>query len=98
MPFQKGQKKTGGREVGTANKTSSQMRNHINSFLEKYFDSDSANNFENDFNSLEPDKRILFCEKLLAYAMPKFQNIEAEQPKQDAAMTKIVEHLLLLNK
>jgi len=60
--------KTGGREQGTPNKLTSDLRERINDFL-----TDNWEQVEKDFQTLEPEKKILMFEKLLNYTLPRMQ-------------------------
>lgn len=60
--------KTGGREQGTPNKLTSDLRERINDFL-----TDNWEQVEKDFQSLEPEKKIIMFEKLLNYTLPRMQ-------------------------
>lgn len=60
--------KTGGRELGTPNKITSELRERINDFLTVNWEQ-----VEKDFKSLEPEKRIALFEKLLQYSLPRMQ-------------------------
>ncbi|MDZ4844305.1 MAG: hypothetical protein SH857_02020 [Chitinophagales bacterium] len=70
--------KTGGREKGTPNKVTSELRERINNFL-----SDKWTAIEKDFESLEPKERLMFYEKLLSYGLPKLQNIALAIPTSE---------------
>ena len=64
--------KTGGRGKGTPNKVTSDLREWIKNLL-----NNNKTQFENDLKALEPQQRIMVFEKLLNYAVPKMQSIEA---------------------
>ncbi|MBT3384399.1 MAG: hypothetical protein HN778_03015 [Prolixibacteraceae bacterium] len=66
-------KKTGGRELGTPNKLTSELRKRISEFL-----TDNWEQIENDFIDLEPEKRIALFEKLLHYSLPRLQATQLE--------------------
>ncbi len=55
-----------GRTPGTPNKISKSMRQLINDFL-----TDNWEQVQADFDSLEPEKRLTFYEKLLQYGIPR---------------------------
>ncbi len=65
--------KTGGREQGTPNKLTSDLKNRINDFLNENWDQ-----VEKDFKILEPEKRVLLFEKLLSYTLPKMQTVQMD--------------------
>ena len=69
----KGIPKTGGRKPGSVNKLQAELRLRIKQFLDDNFD-----NIQTDFASLEPDKRILFYEKLLNYVISKKTDITTD--------------------
>lgn len=63
--------KTGGRKIGTPNKTTKQVREKISLFIDINFD-----RFLKDFEQLEIKDRVLFYEKMLKYVLP--QKLENE--------------------
>lgn len=63
--------KTGGREKGTPNKLTSELRERINNFLNINW-----NNLQSDFESLDPKEKLMFYERLLQYGLPKLQSTE----------------------
>ena len=92
MPFEQGiSGNPEGRPKGAKNKTTSQLRETINNFLE--------NNFEQvmkDFTELSPkDRAKLYCD-LLQYGLPRLQAIQLEtefDSLSDAQLTQIIEEL-----
>lgn len=68
--------KKGGRQKGTPNRITSELRGKIKDFL-----FDNWQTIESDFKNLEPEKRILLFEKLLKYVLP--QQIESEVKTTD---------------
>jgi hypothetical protein len=65
--------KTGGREAGTPNRNTAEMRELINQFI--------SNNWERvqtDFDKLEPKDRLQFFERLMQYSVPKLQSVNHE--------------------
>ena len=70
---QKGTKKTGGRQAGTPNKITADLRVWINELL-----NNNRKQFEIDLKKLEPHQRVAIFEKLLAYSTPKLQSVEAK--------------------
>ena len=72
MSRTKGQPKTGGREKGTPNKVTTELKTWINDLL-------NANRaqIKKDLETIEPYQRIVIFEKLLAYTIPKMQNVNA---------------------
>ncbi|GAB6121177.1 hypothetical protein [Dysgonomonas termitidis] len=69
----KGTQKTGGRAKGTPNKVTSDLRTWINELL-----NDNRKQFAKDLQALEPHQRVMIFEKLLSYAVPKMQSVEAK--------------------
>ena len=92
MPFEQGiSGNPEGRPKGAKNKTTSQLRETINNFLE--------NNFEQvmkDFTELSPkDRAKLYCD-LLQYGLPRLQSVQLEtefDSLSDAQLTQIIEEL-----
>ncbi|GHT06786.1 hypothetical protein AGMMS49525_15430 [Bacteroidia bacterium] len=72
MSKQKGTKKTGGRAKGTPNKVTTDLRTWINELL-----NDNRKQFIADLKKLEPQQRVMIFEKMLSYAIPKMQSVEA---------------------
>ncbi len=68
----KGSKKTGGRQKGTPNKATTEMRTWLKDFL----DNNQAQ-IEKDFKALEPAQRLQMFERLLQYTLPKMQSVNA---------------------
>lgn len=91
MPRPKGTTKTGGRQKGTPNKTTNDMRKWLKSFLDQ-----NQEQIEKDFKALEPRERIQAFERLLQYTLPKMQtlgaNIELDTLSEDSLNT-IIENL-----
>lgn len=57
--------KTGGRQKGSPNRITGQLKQAITSFLEDHWPQ-----FEADFQGLEPEKRLTIYEKLIRYVVP----------------------------
>lgn len=57
-----------GRPKGVPNKTTTDLRQWINSFID-----DNREQIKKDWNSLEPKGRIMLFEKLLKYSLPTLQ-------------------------
>ncbi len=68
MARRKGTIKTGGREPGTPNKISGDLRLKIQSILNENIDK-----VQDDLNSLPAKDRLQVIEKLLSYVLPKLQ-------------------------
>lgn len=63
-------KKTGGRQKGTPNKTTSAARPQLARTVSNYLQSEQ---FQEDFAALEPKDRLLVMEKYASYVLPKLQ-------------------------
>ena len=72
MGRKKGSGKTGGRQSGTPNKVTADLRTWINELLDN-----NRKQIIKDMKRLEPQQRIMIFEKLLSYAVPKLQSVEA---------------------
>ena len=68
----KGTPKTGGRQAGTPNKVTTDLRTWVNDLLDS-----NRKQIVKDIKSLEPQQRIAAFEKLLSYALPKQQAVQA---------------------
>ncbi len=66
-------KKTGGRQAGTANKTTIFMRTSVNEFLNHNWPK-----VQQSFNLLKPRDKLAFIEKMLQYTIPRLQNSTVE--------------------
>jgi len=67
MAFKKGQSgNLKGRPIGSANKSSVTLREKVTKFIES-----NANKLQRDFDKLDPEKRLIFWEKMLGYSLPK---------------------------
>ena len=64
--------KTGGRELGTPNKTTSELRKVL-----KHMVDNELQNLQDNINELEPKERIELLTKLLPYVIPKVQTVSA---------------------
>jgi predicted component of type VI protein secretion system len=62
-----------GRPKGSTNKTSIQLRETINNFLETNFEKIVL-----DFAKLKPNERVKFYTDLLNYGLPKLQAVQIE--------------------
>lgn len=60
-----------GRPPGKANKITGELRSRIKNFLDKNWAQ-----VEKDFKKLDPEKKIIFFEKLLSYAIPKMKETD----------------------
>lgn len=80
----KGTAKTGGRKAGTPNKVTSDLRSWVNDVL-----NDNREQVIKDLQNLEPDKRLMFFEKLLNYAIPKMQQSDLKLGVGDHTVIKV---------
>lgn len=63
-----------GRPKGVPNKTTADMRELITKFV-----GDNLEGMQSDFDQLEPKERLMYLERLLGYALPKFQAIPTKE-------------------
>ncbi|MEO6134373.1 MAG: DUF5681 domain-containing protein [Ginsengibacter sp.] len=69
MPFKKGQSgNIAGKPKGATNKTTADLRNWINEFINK-----NRKQIEKDWKTLDPKDRIVMFEKLLKFSLPTLQ-------------------------
>lgn len=61
----------GGRPKGSANKTTTELREFVNEFI-----NDNRESLQSDFDALEPKERIDTMIKLMEYALPKLNRTE----------------------
>ena len=66
-------KKTGGRQKGTPNKTTSTLRSAISKIVNDYYNSDTL---VEDIGKLKPKERVDMMERLAAYVVPKLQSVD----------------------
>lgn len=75
----KGTSKTGGRQSGTPNKITTDLRTWINELLDG-----NRQQIIKDIKRLEPQQRVGIFEKLLSYAVPKLQSVVIhDSPKEE---------------
>ena len=92
MARKKGTSKTGGREPGTQNKVTRDLKNWIQAMIDG-----NRVQLEADLKALEPRERWNIIEKLMQYTIPKMQNVQAtlELDKlTEEQITKITDELL----
>jgi hypothetical protein len=73
MGRKRGTPKTGGRQTGTPNKVTSDIKTWINKII-----NDNREQLEMDLKQLEPKDRWSVIEKLMQYTTPKIQSITAQ--------------------
>lgn len=66
MQFEKGKPKTGGRQAGTPNKATSDVKSKIAALIDEHFDT-----IKGDLEVLEPKERVTAYLKFLEYVLPK---------------------------
>lgn len=75
MAFEKGRKKTGGRQKGTPNKAPTPVKSIITNILTEY---SNSGQMKKDFDKLDPKDRMAIAEKLSQYVMPKIQAVSVD--------------------
>jgi hypothetical protein len=83
-------KKTGGRNKGTPNKTTSEIRELINELSFKYLD--------DDLSKLEPKDRLLILTKLLSYSIPRPATNEEDNDSMEPIVIVLTEPSKTLSK
>lgn len=73
MARHKGMVKTGGREPGTPNKVTAELKTWIQSMIDG-----NRLQLEADLKALQPKDRWIIIERLMQYAIPKMQNVDVE--------------------
>lgn len=73
-------KKTGGRQKGTPNKNTAEIRLSVNTFISNNIDSIQAT-----FDKLEPMDKLKFIDRMLHYTLPKlsFEVLPTPQIKKN---------------
>ncbi|SFF22123.1 hypothetical protein [Spirosoma endophyticum] len=66
MPFEPGKPKTGGRQSGSTNKTTSDIKTRIAALINDQFET-----IQGDMEELEPKERVTAYLKFLEYVLPK---------------------------
>jgi hypothetical protein len=86
MPFKRGVSgNQNGRPRGVANKTTTDLRQWITSFLEN-----NKEQLQSDWQTLEPRERILLFERYLKYTLPSLQSIPSEYYNNEALEIRII--------
>jgi hypothetical protein len=68
-----GTPKTGGRQPGSPNKVTSEIKEWLTTLI-----NENKPQFEKNLKNLEPEKHVQLIEKLLAYIVPKPQNLDIQ--------------------
>lgn len=79
-----GTPKTGGRKAGTPNRVTSDLRSWVNDVL-----NDNREQVIQDLQCVEPEKRLMFFEKLLSYAIQKMQQSDLKLGAADHTVIKV---------
>lgn len=69
-----GRGRLGGRKKGTPNKVTNDIREWVEAILSK-----NKRQIERDFSLVDPDSRLRFVEKLIAYVVPKKMAVTIEE-------------------
>lgn len=69
-----GRGRLGGRSKGTPNKVSNDIRSWVEAIISK-----NRQQIEHDFACVDPDTRLRFAEKLIAYVVPKKMAVTIEE-------------------
>jgi hypothetical protein len=77
--------KTGGRQKGTPNRTTKEIKEAINLIV-----SNNIDRLQDDIDSLEPKERIKVICDLLNYTIPKLQSIQQNEVETEHHTTTIV--------
>ena len=67
----KGLPQTGGRQAGTSNKLTKDLRETISGFLQR-----NASKMQEDYEKLDPKDRLTFFEKLIKYSLPAMSAVD----------------------
>jgi hypothetical protein len=79
MPFEKGHKKLGGRKQGIPNKSTTQIRELLNSVLQEEIE-----RVPEHFNAItDPKQRLDALAKLLPFIAPKMQSIKEVKQEEN---------------
>lgn len=77
MVFIKGNPKKGGRQKGTLNKASKELKPVITALVNK-----ELKNIDVLLSQVDAETRLLFITKLLPYVVPKMQDVCIQQPQE----------------
>ena len=73
-------RKTGGRRRGTPNRTTAELKEALKAFVDRNIDQ-----LQEDFDTLDPEKRLTFFEKIVRMVLPppvNPDNLTVEQLEQ----------------
>lgn len=71
MKFEKGHAKTGGRQSGTANKATAELRQQLQQLVQT-----ALNDLPAVLATMDPVERVRLMAQLLPYVMPKLSNMD----------------------
>jgi hypothetical protein len=78
MPFQRGKEKTGGRQKGSKNKVTVNIRERISDFVVRNFE-----DVENEFDQLKGYDKVRMFMSFIPYIIPKLQNVSTSLKYED---------------
>lgn len=87
-----------GRKPGASNKITKELRDRIKTFLEGKW-----SQIEEDFENLEPEKRVALFEKMLQYILPRMSAVDLDADidmklLSEEALDGLAERILTKNK
>jgi len=85
MSRQKGSQKYGGRQAGTPNRTTTELREALQAFIDANIDQ-----LQTDFDALDSEKRLTFFEKIVRMVLPPPVNPEQLTESQ---LIQVIEYL-----
>ena len=97
--FKKGQSgNPSGRKPGVSNKITKELRDRIKDFLEGKW-----SQIEDDFENLEPEKRVALFEKLLQFVLPRMASMDLDAnidltTLSEASLDALAEKILTKNR
>lgn len=94
MPFEKGKPKTGGRQTGSPNKVTADIKSRITALIDDHFDTIS-----DDMATLEPKDRIAAYQRFMEYVLPKQREQKVDLSARLGALdnqelNEIIDHIL----
>lgn len=78
MGAHKGHKKMGGRQKGSSNKVTGELRNRIKDFLDNKFEE-----VLKSWDKLDPPKKIALYERFMNYVLPKMMSANVEMTTEE---------------
>lgn len=80
----KGLAKTGGRQIGSVNKTTKELRDYYKNLIEE-----NIEQIKKDLKSLEPKDRLQFLLQLSKFILPTLRSVELEANTAESKFTPI---------